>query len=256
MSEIKKTAAAIKNPELIKAIGAMKKEQNDRTHEEFAKALKSAMFIVPSYLSEEKNDESGKDEQQIKFFVLNGSGKLYLPLFTEHEEFGKLEKSKELQAAVLTLPHLCRFINVMPKSQKIAGVVIDPYGANFVVPIDVLLRIHNSNIMPAGTRVQVADLPEMPEELIGVIKPYLEEHEEIKKAYLRMMKREDTESVSLLLILDVDTKGLDEKAVKEIFGGMVGVVKPHLHSTELSVIPAFSDFGKQALGNAKPFFER
>lgn len=252
MSEINNSIGPIENPELIAAIEALKEDHNDINRENMAKAVKKAVFIIPSRIAEKPSkDEEG---QKINFLMLNNNGKIYLPLFSDHKEFEKLEHHETLQCAALTLPHIVRFLNIMHGSNNVSGVVIDPYGHNVTIPMELLLKIHNTDVVSKGTKVHVFDPTEMPEELIEAVMPYLKEHTDIEKAYLRLMKREDQERAGLLLILDVDTKKLGDAASRELFGGVVEIVRPYLASAEFSVIPANSDFGIQAVGKAEPFY--
>ncbi|MBR1529038.1 MAG: enhanced serine sensitivity protein SseB [Oscillospiraceae bacterium] len=262
MAEIKQSQQPITNPALVQAMDAMKQERNQKTEVTFVNHLKAARFLVPANIQTEQQaqaDASGNiqlvDQPKISFVLFNNAeGQKYFPLFTDIGELRKWQESNNHQLAALSYRDLCEFMKRNPEN-NIAGAVVNPFGQNIMIPEESLHKILNTEAIAPGTQIQIGTLKEEPTELLEALKPYLAAKPEIKKAYLRVMKREDKPNPNFLLVVDTDVSGGDT-AIKELFDGIAQVAKPHLRNVELAIVPTANKFGAAALRDAVPFYEK
>ena len=264
LPEIKKTQAPITNPDLVQAMDAMKAERTNMTEVRFVNAMKAARFLCPANVNQVQNAVANadgtvelKDQPQIQFILFNNADeKRYFPLFTDNAELQKWSDAANHQRAALNFRDVCHFVKNPPQGAEIAGVVINPYSQNILIPNDSLQKMLNTEALTPGTKIQIGTLKEEPTELLDAIRPYLAEHEEIEKAYLRIMKREDKPNPNFLLVLDIDVAALGDNGVRTLFDGVAEVAKPHLRGVELAIVPASNNFGVAALKEAVPFYEK
>lgn len=262
LAEIKQSQQPITNPALVQAMDAMKQERNQKTEVTFVNHLKAARFLVPANIQTEQQaqaDASGNiqlvDQPKISFVLFNNAeGQKYFPLFTDIGELRKWQESNNHQLAALSYRDLCEFMKRNPEN-NIAGAVVNPFGQNIMIPEESLHKILNTEAIAPGTQIQIGTLKEEPTELLEALKPYLAAKPEIKKAYLRVMKREDKPNPNFLLVVDTDVSGGDT-AIKELFDGIAQVAKPHLRNVELAIVPTANKFGAAALRDAVPFYEK
>ena len=255
MPEIKKSQAPITNPELVQAMDAMKQERTTLTEVRFVNSMKNARFLVPANVSQVQNAVANpdgtvelKDQPQIQFILFNNSdGKRYFPLFTDASQLEKWGDASSHQRAALTFRDVCHFLKNPPQGIEISGAVVNAYDQNILVPADSFQKMLNTEALTPGTKIQIGTLKEEPTELLDAIKPFLASHEDVEKAYLRIMKREDKPNPNFLLVLDVDVAKLGDNGVREIFDGVAEVAKPHLRGVELAIVPASNNFGVAAL---------
>lgn len=263
LPEIKRSNVPINNPDLVQAMDAMKQERNNVTEVRFVNAMKGARFLVPANVTQVQNAVANadgtvelKDQPQIQFILFNNSdGKRYFPLFTDAPQLEKWNEAGDHQRAALNFQDVCHFIQNPPQGIEIAGVVVNAYEQNVLIPSDSLLKMLHTEALTPGTKIQIGTLKEEPTELLDALKPFLTEHEIVEKAYLRVMKREDKENPNFLLVLDFDVQQAGDAGVKELFDSLAEVAKPHLRGVELAIVPARSNFGQAALRDAVPFYE-
>ena len=264
MPEIKKSQAPITNPELVQAMDAMKQERTTLTEVRFVNSMKNARFLVPANVSQVQNAVANpdgtvelKDQPQIQFILFNNSdGQRYFPLFTDISQLEKWGDAANHQRAALNFRDVCHFMQNPPQGAEIAGVVINAYEQNVLVPAESLQKMLNTEALAPGTKIQIGTLKEEPTELLDALKPFLASQDDVQKAYLRIMKRDDKPNPNFLLVLDVDVQALGDSGVKKIFDGVAETAKPHLRGVELAIVPASTNFGAAALKDAVPFYEK
>jgi len=262
LAEIKQSQQPITNPALVQAMDAMKQERNQKTEVTFVNHLKAARFLVPANVQTEQQavaDANGNmqivDQPKISFVLFNNAeGQKYFPLFTDIGELRKWKESNNHQLAAISYRDLCEFMKRNPEN-NIHGAVVNPFGQNIMIPEESLHKILNTEAIAPGTQIQIGTLKEEPTELLEALRPYLATKPEIKKAYLRVMKREDKPNPNFLLVVDTDVSGGDA-AIKELFDGIAQAAKPHLRNVELAIVPTANKFGAAALRDAVPFYEK
>lgn len=265
LAEIKQSQSPVINPQLVQAMTNMKKERNQITESAFVNSLKAARFLVPANVDTIQKAQANsdgtvelKDQPQIKFVLFSSpDGNRYFPLFTDALQYQKWADHDKHQLTAISYSDLCQFIQRdQNANSNIVGIVINPYEHNIMIQKDSMLRIMNTEALAPGTKIQIGDFKEQPQELIDLLKEHLKGHEEIEKAYLRVMKREDKPNPNFLLVLDFDVQALGNDAVKALFDGIAAAVRPQLRGVELAIVPASNNFGVAALKNASPFYEK
>ncbi len=268
LAEIKKSQEPILNPALVQAMEAMKADRNPKTESAFVNTLKAGRFLVPADINTVQAAQANpdgtvqlKDQPQIKFVLFSSAnGERYFPLFTDGDEVNKWPDREKHQLAAITYPDLCEFfkreMNKNEGKSDITGIVINPYAQNVMVPADSMLKILNTESMAPGTKIQIGDLKEQPEELLNALQDLMPNETDIEKAYLRVMKREDKPNPNFLLVLDINVAALGDAGIKALFDRVAEVAKPHLRGVELAIVPASNNFGVAALKNAVPFYEK
>ena len=268
MAEIKKSQEPITNPALVQAMDAMKADRNPKTESAFVNALKVGRFLVPADVSTVQAAQANpdgtvqlKDQPQVKFVLFsNPSGERYFPLFTDNVEVNKWPDREKHQLAAITYSDLCQFFKREEenpnRADKLTGIVINPFAQNIMVPTESMMKILNTEALAPGTKIQIGDLKEKPQELLDALNEAMPGEDAISKAYLRVMKREDKPNPNFLLVLDINVAELGDNGVKELFDRVAEVAKPHLRGVELAIVPASNNFGVAALKDAVPFYEK
>lgn len=243
---------------------AMKAERSNLNEVRFVNAMKEARFLCPANISQVQNAVANadgtvelKDQPQIQFILFNNAdSKRYVPLFTDAAELQKWSDAGNHQRAALNFRDVCHFVKNPPQGVTIDGIVVNPYTQNILIPADSLQKMLNTEALTPGTKIQIGTLKEEPTELLDAIRPFLTEHTEINKAYLRVMKREDKQNPNFLLVVDIDVQALGDTGIRTLFDGIAEVAKPHLRGVELAIVPASNNFGAAALKDAVPFYEK
>ncbi|MDE6005159.1 MAG: enhanced serine sensitivity protein SseB [Oscillospiraceae bacterium] len=261
MAEIKQTQQPITNPALVQAMDAMKQERTQKNEVTFVNHLKVARFLVPANVESVQQAQANQDgtvelkeQPKVSFILFNNTeGQKFFPLFTDIAEVRKWGESGKHQLAAISYRDLCQFFQ-RNQNDEISGAVVNPFGQNIMIPVDSMIRIINTEAIAPGTQIQIGTLKEEPTELLEALKPHLAAQESIKKAYLRVMKREDKPNPNFLLVIDTDIT--NETALKELFDGIAGIARPHLRGVELAIVPTANRFGQSALRDAVPFYEK
>ncbi len=261
LAEIRQSQEPITNPALVQAMDAMKQERNQKTEVTFVNFLKEARFLVPANVEttqQAQADANGNvqlvDQPKVSFILFNNSeGQRYFPLFTDVTEIRKWPEANQHQLAAITYKDMCQFFQRQPDN-GITGAVVNPFGQNIMIPMESLFKIRDTEAIAPGTQIQIGTLKEEPTELLDALRPYLAEQETINKAYLRVMKREDKPNPNFLLV--IDTTLTTDTDIKALFDKIAETAKPHLRNVELAIVPTSNNFGKAALKDAKPFYEK
>ncbi|MDE5755256.1 MAG: enhanced serine sensitivity protein SseB [Oscillospiraceae bacterium] len=262
MAEMKQSQQPITNPALVQAMDAMKQERNQKNEVTFVNHLKVSRFLVPANVESVQQAQANpdgtvelKEQPKVSFILFNNSeGEKYFPLFTDIAEIRKWEDMTKHQLAAISYRDLCQFFERTPE-HNIAGAVVNPFGQNIMIPVESLLKIRNTEAIAPGTQIQIGTLKEEPTELLDVLKADFAEKEEINKAYLRVMKRDDKPAPNFLLVIDTDPT-MDDPSIKALFDGIAATARPHLRNVELAIVPTGNRFGQAALRDAVPFYEK
>jgi len=251
-SGITRSNAPITNPALVQAMEAMKKKRDPSTEVTFINQLKGARFICPANVKKDPNNENAKDH--IEFILFNNSdGKRFMPLFTDDNELQKWSDAKGHQVAALTFMDVIRMVNDK-KLGEFAGIILNPFSQNIMVPTESLQRMATTEAITPGTKIQIGTLKEEPTELLDALRESFADKPDVQAAYLRIMKREDKPAPNFLLVLDVDVLALGDEGLRSLFDGIANDAKPHLRGVELAIVPASNSFGTAALKDAEPFY--
>lgn len=262
--EIKMTQRPVTNPFLVEKMEAFMKERNQKTEVAFINALKTARFLIPASVDKVQQARAAADgsvslvdQPQVRFRLFSAKdGNKFFPLFTDPEEYKKWNDSSNHNLVVVRFAQLCA---VMEKDAgaAAAGCVINPFSHNQLLSKELMLHALRTEAIAPGTQIKLGMLTKEPTELLDAARSHIAALDEVKKAYLCVMKREDKEHTNFLIVVDVDLS-IGQDAVRELFGGIAQAVRPQLHGVELSIVPVDSPIGQAAMKipDLKPLYEK
>ncbi len=228
-------------------------------YEEFAMNTRLIGVIL---LSEEPEaDENGmakfKEGTTMQLPLLTApDGSKFYPVFTDMQECEKWHEILEPKTMLVNFDEIYSIIKGNPDTN---GVVINPFGENMMVDEKLLdhLRERKQNLneqvvkehITADTKISVADMAEFPVDMAKAITEVLEKETVVKKAWLRLMKKE--EEISYLFVADMEETG----AQQVVFEKVVKAAKPYLKGIGIGMITCQEDLGQQAVENVPPFYQ-
>lgn len=117
----------IANPELLKAVERMNREQNRESREAVLDlVISTARFLAPVTITPAPGEDAAAPETTIQFQLLpNQMNQPFFPAFTSWEELRKLCGPKNQQTLLLSFPEYAKMIL---QDNRAAGFVIDPFG--------------------------------------------------------------------------------------------------------------------------------
>lgn len=140
---------SVSNPMLVGAIELMKAEDTPEHRGLFMEEVTKASFIAPAVIEPDpQENEEGKlaiaPGSKVQFpMIATGDGKRFFMAFTDEGEYGKwVEKNSEkLPIFALTLDDYAGMMlrkDAQGNECPALGVVINPYGANIILPGEML----------------------------------------------------------------------------------------------------------------------
>ena len=129
------TTEEIRNPELIEAMQAMLRHDNEKTRGRMAEALMNSRLLSP-ILTEREGPST-----RIRFEdIQNAQGDKYYLAFTDMEEYNKWnEDGTHDQALIMTMED---FGNILIRSiNDLRGFVVNPFGENVSISKSLLLSL-------------------------------------------------------------------------------------------------------------------
>lgn len=254
---------------------------NERLHAVFAELAKDnspenknkmideivmrAKFFVPVIIEPKDGVQTpdGKigKEDKVKFYTItNNEKKKYLMGFTSLPELAKWKKDgNQQQTLIFGFDNYALMLSQTAKEH--AGWVIDPFGANVVLPTELVMTLveekkrrmemlksaaPQQEQIPAGTEIRLAQPKNYPIAMVKSITKYMKQHEEIKSGYLQLMLRENRES--FLIIVD------SEKEDNALFDGIIAAAREQNPPIPIELVWKTNGFGKQATTNVAPFY--
>ncbi len=126
------------NEELKKIIEEINTHPDEKLAEKLEENLLKAEFIVPVIVQEEHNhdhdhDEEGEHEEEVSMSILplqDEKGNIFLPVFTDEEEFNKSEK--EMEAVLFDLETI--YETALTEQEDLKGIVINPFSQYSIAP--------------------------------------------------------------------------------------------------------------------------
>lgn len=260
----------ITNPELLDAIVQMQENNNPDTVNHMIDCVMEAKFITPGNVSNPKNvaktDKNGatvmQQERQVQFQLIeNGNGEKFFPAFTDTEEKMKWEGSKGKHDVIMNFDS---YAQVLSEPQcDVRGFVINPFGKSVAFPKDMVMNLKqqkdfksksglNQQSFSNDENVELSDpaVDEYPIDMMAAMINFLNERDDVNKAYLRMFRREGEEKPSYLVIVDFDGDKMEE-----IFKGLSTHAAPHQDGYQLLMMPYSVPFGRKATEGVDPFYD-
>lgn len=196
----------LENSTLIQVMNELKEKRTNELQEKLISELQKAKLFSPAEIESKDvvtaqysdiNDIVKEHNGRVQFLAIESVDKeRYIPAFTSKEEVEKgLKNSNQFVAVPFDA-----YVDVMNhSSEELKGVVIDPYGANVILPRQFFVTF-KKKVNDANGPIMMADLKKRPPELEQVLKECFDEEGTIEKAYLQLMKRGET--VNLVLVVD------------------------------------------------------
>jgi hypothetical protein len=261
----------ISNPDLKTAIAKMQEDNSQENVNRMIDCVMSAKFITPGVMSKPKNvaknDGKGgtvmQQQTQVQFQLIeNGNKEKFFPAFTDKEEMGKWAVAKGKQELIMTFDDYAGVLS--DPNGEVQGFVVNPFGKSVAFPKPMVMSLKqqkdqmksNSGLqqqtISADEKVELGDPDpdEYPIDMMAAIINFLNERDDVKSAYLRMFRREDSSEESYLVIVDFEGDKMEE-----IFKGISTVAAPHLGGYQLSMMPYSVPFAQNAVADVEPFFE-
>lgn len=240
----------ISNPKLLNAINGL--SNSNLTQQKFFDEFAKAKLLCPADIQLQNSSRDGNEivvgeGSSISIKHLEDTkGNKFLIAFTDWKELYKWNSSKEQQAVVLGHKD---FQSIMRESRDVySGMVINPFGANIVITLPMLNSMENNCIISKDEQVLIGIPTDYPTELINELCVYFDKENCVDKAFLLWMVRD--EEGSYLLILD-------SKEEPNILYPKIGnLCIRFLKDMMIDMVSADSGFGKNAIGEHKPFYKR
>lgn len=141
----------VQNPELLEAVKEMRADFNAQTQSKVINLALRGTFVIPAIISkntqlvaDKDNHLKFQDKPQAKFMLIkhktNGT---FFPVFTDEEEFAKLEKQGDFQPVKMKFSDIAQLTEQTP---SVAGFVINPASTNLPFPKKMLDSIKQTLI--------------------------------------------------------------------------------------------------------------
>ena len=186
-------------------------------------------------------------------YLTDGTGRAFLPVFTDWDELRKWDKYHDafVQTLILSFDDMCAI------TAGKSGIVVNPFSDNYVISAENVLSMkHHKDILTKGfskevikkdTKVQIGVPAEYPTQMATAIKRYAEKYRGIRAIWLKLMIKEGEKSY--LLIVDADD-------ASTFFNGIGEATKSYLKKGMfLDMVPYDSEFGRKA-ATGKPIYKR
>lgn len=225
----------------------------------FEEIVMNAHFLTVIFLSEQpKPDESGtavfqKNTTMQMPMISNTGGKHFYPVFTDHNELAKWKQMEKPNTLILTFDD---YTAMLEKHEAAEGIVINPFSDNFVLNRKLMAHLKTQKDLRTGgvsrhkvskdTKVMLGEPKEYPTEMVEAMCGQMEKMPEVKRAWLRLMVKENVQS----FLVVVDFTGNRE----EVFGKIAAAARPRLKDRYLDMVSYEDGFGKKAVENVTPFY--
>ena len=184
------------NEKLQEALLMFNKEKNDTALKRVLDVLVSTNFLTPANWDKDPiKDEKGNlvFEQNTQFqlsLIQSDAQESFFPIFSSLEQMKKWDSTNEVHSLVMTYDQYVPFVN-MAKDQ-IKGVVIDPFGANVLLDVRLLIELDkhratqvSENPIHKGDHLQLRDPVQNVTELQRALCSFGESHPDVLSIYLK-----------------------------------------------------------------------
>lgn len=253
------------NPRLkgLLAAARLKRTQEcikDITNLIFEEIATQAHFLSIIELSEEpvaNGDGTAtfqKDSMMRIPMISTQDNKHFYPVFTDWGEIRKWTNCPSNKTMILDFDS---YAEMVLRDDKTEGIAINPFGADFILDRktiehiktrkDIITKGVSEQKVEKDTQVTLGEPKDYPTEMVEAIKTYLNGEPAIRKAWLRLMCR--NEEYSYLLVVDF------EGDKDSVFGKIADAARPYLRNMYIDMIPFADDFGQQAVEGVEPFYQ-
>ncbi len=258
------------NEELIKAMEALKADENKETQKALIEKVLTARFFAPvDVLDAEGNALQGNGRIAIpkdaKFnfkLIQNAKGENYFTVFTDIQEFQKWNKAARVNTIVVVFPQIAQL--AQQKNDAVHGFVINPMTQNIIFSQEAIAHLLEAMHTVAeqekarraaaeGNTVKLmfGKPKNVPEAVLGAFRKKLEKYPEVREAYFCMMKQGEQEFY--LFTLDIDADGEKSRSIGD---ALCESSKMFLTKFPIMAAPVNSPFGEGAKKVGEPFYTK
>lgn len=252
-SGLPETEVPVMNPSLVSAANrffqALARKKADRNIEyNMLSEIYKGKYLLPVDTSKMKTDGATVKKGSTLAIpsITRSDGKKFMPVFTDWNEMTKYDKDKKFTGLVATFKDIEDFCK---RGDLIA---INPFGINMLIDnntVNVIKSvIAGSENQGDEEQVTVFALDVYPRKMIECLDKYFDKYGSVKSAYMRGMRR--GEVTGYLIIVDFEG---DEKS---IFGEIADAVMPYTEGMPVDFAKYDSEFGRKAIGNTVPFYQK
>ncbi|MDH6363455.1 hypothetical protein M2139_000430 [Enterococcus sp. PF1-24] len=255
--EAQTSAEVFENSQLLTYWQAYLAEQTpENMSKAFEEVCVNGKFLLLSNLPMTDDKEAVGEKVDLAFATLaNPSGEQFFPVFTDWQSLKAWQPELTTQAFVMDFNDLAQLVL---EREEMQGFAINPFSENILFTEDMIRNFrghqglkengHGEVVLDGGTSLQIGEPEEYPTEMIAAITAALKEKSEVKRAWLRLMKNGG--EVSYLVV--VDFAGSREV----LFPALAEIGMPYLKGMFLDLVEYQSDFGKNAVAEVAPFYEK
>ncbi len=245
------------NSALVKAMAAVKENENSQTRLAFVQELLNAKLILPSIIRPEPVDgKVAKDSRMSFFSIKNKEGEKILFLFTSLDELQKWAPAKGKQ---LLLQNYKQFKEmVVGKNANYDGFVINPYGESITVKRGLIEAI-DANVKPMQMKREQVNVEKsglQPAEfaspgLYAALTDAMVRNETVNAAWMMQVKKEGDNMPTPILVVDI-IRGGD---MKNTFNSLARVANDFLATGEaIGIMPAYDRVAMKYIKDVQPFY--
>lgn len=252
----------VENPNLIALMQEFDRNRtNENTNALLDEIALNAHFLSVIVLSEEpeanvNGTKTFKAGSTIQFPMLTSQdNQTYYPVFTDWMELGKWQGVTSPKTLILTFDD---YASMVLQNQDSQGLVINPFGENMRLDRrtieyvktrkDINTKGVSQQTVEKETQVQLGEPKDYPEKMVQAISKHLRQHKQVRRVWLRLMKKDG--EYSYLLVVDF------EGDRREVFSGIADAARPYLDGMYVDMVSLEQDFGKNAVQNVTPFYQR
>ncbi|MFT9057762.1 MAG: enhanced serine sensitivity protein SseB [Ethanoligenens sp.] len=252
----------VENPKLKELLRQFNQNKtNDIMNDLFKEIATNAHFLSVIMLSEEPKQNENvtatfQKDTIMQFPMLTTQDEQsYYPIFTDWIELGKWQAAKSPKTLILSFDD---YASMVLKDENTHGIVINPFSDNMIIDReliehlktrkDIIINGVSKQVVTKDTQVLLGEPKNYPNEMVNAISDYLKDQATVKRVWLRLMQKSD--ELSFLLVVDFS----DDK--EKIFRGIADAARPYMNGMYLDIVPYQDGFGKNAVENVKPFYQK
>ncbi len=241
----------VDNKKLIELIDKLKEEKSMEVQNQVISEVLKSRFLCPVILESAPKGGGKVDinkDTKIQFSVIKtNDGKNFLIAFTSDSEVHKWQKEKVQQSIIYTFED---YAMIATNNDNIEGFVIDPKGCNIAFTKDMIKEIKQNitreGVVEKDTQIEIGNPKDYPQELVNKLKDLFLNMQDVKKAYLQLMTKND--EIGYLIVIYADGKE------KELFNTIASAAIPFLNGMPLNMVESDSELAKTVEEKFEPFY--
>lgn len=236
----------IRNDELLRLMHEMRQDRTSDKMLEVLKLAAASCFIVPV--------DASSDGRYSFHAVGDNKGRRFIVAYADSGSFETSEKAENQKGVKASFEDLMDVVT--QESLRLDGMIINPGAAEVIFGKELINSI-KEQMGPAENNdtldMHVAEPSEYPPKLKEMIAEFARDEASISKVYVRLLVTPDKKTMRWLLGVETSTTGEQKKY---ILNTLSRFLTPYLQGIEPIAAGTDEDFVKQAIKDAKPFYDR